>query len=246
MDANDDASSTADSQYVYEKRDEYDEREVRQRRVLRVEKTMPEFRSRISSSHFLQLPTEILADIMELLIVDKPTLANLALVNVQCRQLARTDQFCEVNLDYDDETIPFIKHLSDEGLARKVHKVDKPAPAIGTCIRHLTVNPHWLTKSDFRLWRSISYDEDSTSDDRFSDATYKGVRAAIHAIRDAITYDVGYTMPNLDSIAWQDRYVVRGDQLGAMLVSGCKHMHLSRVFVSSDIDMDDEPWPLRS
>ncbi|RSL76042.1 hypothetical protein CEP51_010336 [Fusarium floridanum] len=55
---------------------------------------------RASRSRLLQMPSEILADIVHFLSDSKSALANLALVNSDCRQLARSSQFAEVTFDY--------------------------------------------------------------------------------------------------------------------------------------------------
>ena len=49
-----------------------------------------EGQERASHSRLLQMPTEILAEIIDLLGDSKSALANLALVSRDCRQLART------------------------------------------------------------------------------------------------------------------------------------------------------------
>ncbi|KAH9903551.1 hypothetical protein F4778DRAFT_780937 [Xylariomycetidae sp. FL2044] len=56
--------------------------------------------ARVSDSALMRLPAEILGDIAAYLTHDKSSLANLALVNSDCRQLARSYQFAEVLFDY--------------------------------------------------------------------------------------------------------------------------------------------------
>jgi hypothetical protein len=52
-----------------------------------------------SACHLMKLPTEIMGLIMDLLSDDKETLARLALVNLDCRQWARSGQFTHVTFD---------------------------------------------------------------------------------------------------------------------------------------------------
>lgn len=54
----------------------------------------------ISGSRLLGIPAEILAIIVDFIADDKPTLAALALVNSDCRQLARSCQFVDICFDY--------------------------------------------------------------------------------------------------------------------------------------------------
>ena len=60
------------------------------------------------------MPAEILAEIVNLLGDSKSALANLALVNSDCRQLARTSQFAEVPFDYSAQSKGLFAHLAKE------------------------------------------------------------------------------------------------------------------------------------
>lgn len=81
-------------------------REPDKRRSLLLD-TVMEGRARASRSRLLQMPAEILADILDLLSDEKSTLSCLALVNSDCRQLARCGQFAEVHFDYSRQAQQF-------------------------------------------------------------------------------------------------------------------------------------------
>ena len=81
---------------------------------------------------FLELPVEILADIVELVAADRSSLAGLAMVNWECRQLARSAQFAEVCFDYSPGSHALISKLLDQ-VEQKDRGVN--VPCIGHCIR---------------------------------------------------------------------------------------------------------------
>ncbi|KAK5656034.1 hypothetical protein OQA88_5173 [Cercophora sp. LCS_1] len=72
-----------------------------------------------SSSHLLKLPSTILSDIVQCLEDDSRTLASLALVNTDCRQLARTCQFKNFTVIFPD-----FLHFGVLKLAKEVHHVE--------------------------------------------------------------------------------------------------------------------------
>ena len=62
---------------------------------------------RTLGSRLLELPVEILAETINLMAGDRSSLANLALVNVECRQMARSAQFTTVRYDYSPRSMGF-------------------------------------------------------------------------------------------------------------------------------------------
>lgn len=95
-----------------------------------------------SKSSLFTLPTEILGEIMNLLVDDRAALSAMALVNSDCRQLARSCQFADVCFDYGPRSNQLRSHLMKEASARQ--NPDTPGTMvrplfIGTCIRRVTV-----------------------------------------------------------------------------------------------------------
>jgi hypothetical protein len=93
-------------------------------------------RKRESGCRLFQMPAEILADIVDLLADDKSTLASLALVNSDCRCLARSCQFAEIHFDYSIRSQMLLLHLAKEAL-RKPDPTTRTFP-IGVCVRRFT------------------------------------------------------------------------------------------------------------
>ncbi|KAL8676276.1 MAG: hypothetical protein Q9224_007301, partial [Gallowayella concinna] len=102
----------------------------------------------VSDSRLLHLPTEILALVVEA--IPQHSLASFALVNSDCRQLARSRQFASVLLDYGHHSWQLIQQLGREVKERVFHSTHgrTKKPAIGPCIRRITVatSPGWLHK----------------------------------------------------------------------------------------------------
>ncbi|KAF6804438.1 hypothetical protein CMUS01_14845 [Colletotrichum musicola] len=76
-----------------------------------------EGRPAASQSLLFRLPPEILGDIMDLIADEKPSLATLALVNSDCRQLARSSQFAVVTFDYSPASRQLAQLLSTEAVS---------------------------------------------------------------------------------------------------------------------------------
>ncbi|KAK2796322.1 hypothetical protein FQN50_009613 [Emmonsiellopsis sp. PD_5] len=93
-------------------------------------------RAHRSSSRLLMLPVELLYCILSHIPDD--SLASLALVNSDCRQLARSRQFASVCLNYSDASWNLVKLMLSES-SDTLHKDHIPISRLGACIRHLTV-----------------------------------------------------------------------------------------------------------
>ena len=92
-----------------------------------------------SRTPFLQLPFEILAQIIQ--DISSDSLASLALVNSDCRYLARSRQFVSLRFDCSVATLGLVGALLAEAEDRLDSGHTKKA-AIGPCIRRITVSTH--------------------------------------------------------------------------------------------------------
>jgi hypothetical protein len=97
-----------------------------------------EHRAPKSTSAFLRVPIEILGLILGY--ADSPSLAALALVNSDCRQLARSRQFADVCLDYSESSEALVRLLVSEAGERRMNNGSTSLPSLGACIRRLTVS----------------------------------------------------------------------------------------------------------
>ncbi|KAH7174128.1 uncharacterized protein B0J16DRAFT_375054 [Fusarium flagelliforme] len=76
----------------------------------------PSNQPRASQCPLLQLPSEILAKIVDELHDDFDSLKKLALVNSDCFKLARARQYAEFHFDFSGQKIAFLKHLFNTAL----------------------------------------------------------------------------------------------------------------------------------
>ncbi|KAK2791042.1 hypothetical protein FQN53_007231 [Emmonsiellopsis sp. PD_33] len=93
-------------------------------------------RASCSNSRLLRLPVELLSCILSH--IPDASLASLALVNSDCRQLARSRQFASVCLNYSDASWSLVKPMLTES-SDPLRKHNTPVSRLGACIRHLTV-----------------------------------------------------------------------------------------------------------
>ena len=113
---NRDVSSLMMNTFSGNARDNFRNGDDSPRNVLLLDRLLTSIRP--SQSRLLSLPTEILAEIVEWLVLDSSALASLALVNIECRQLARSAQFASVDFDYSPAAHGLVNVLAVEAVDR--------------------------------------------------------------------------------------------------------------------------------
>lgn len=103
----------------------------------------------------LWLPYEVLGNILSN--VDPDSLGDLALVNSDCRQLARSRQFSSIYFDYSDSTVALIALLLQDKMSR--NRSGNTVGAIGPCIRRLTIatNPEFNDRTYMMCLKSYDF-----------------------------------------------------------------------------------------
>ncbi|ORY17776.1 hypothetical protein BCR34DRAFT_554808 [Clohesyomyces aquaticus] len=91
-------------------------------------------------SPLFRIPMEILAIITSYLVGNGRDLASLALVNSDCRQLARSCQFRTVKLDTSPRAQDILGVLQRETIERRRNRGHASSPAISACIRRAIIN----------------------------------------------------------------------------------------------------------
>lgn len=238
-----------DVRYGGNGRDEFG-KETGQRTVLLLDRILPT--ARTSGSQLLELPVELLADIVEVLFDDRASLANLALVNVECRQMARSAQFAEISFDYSPKSHELLRKLASEASERQS---GVPKPSIGACIRCITVqsNKRWLIRrypdlhdaSHFPTSRLYSDEQRAVlkqeANEIYTSTYYKPLVAVI-----------SNAMPNIQAIAWKERNAVDESFFQAIVRSSVRLQHLKLPQSYTEDQFIVQPplsrssWPLRS
>ncbi|RSL50082.1 hypothetical protein CEP54_012121 [Fusarium duplospermum] len=184
-----------------------------------------------SRSRLLQMPSEILADIVHFLSDSKSTVANLALVNSDCRQLARSSQFADVTFDYSQRSRGLFAHMALQAVSNST------GPSIATCVRKVTfeVDTAHLRAANHELFetfggRGVRWRENRETVQR--EATEKYM-----VLRGLSAYAISI-MPNLEALIWVDYFPLDRVIFGQFTHSKAKHVKLNRGI------MNEPPWPL--
>ena len=208
-------------------------------------------------SRLLNLPVEILSVIIRYIDMDKEALASLALVNSDCRQLARSCQFRSVVINFSPTSSCVLGILireaaerfrSENGLTRR--------PSLGACIRRIK------TSSD-HYWKEIRAMKPRASEDHENNAGENGLGGTFSidqwresvgnmATRMTHIYDpslilVISTLPHLAVLEWSKGTVIDHHLLDSLATSTVKHLKLHGSLDSEHIALQIDggaSWPL--
>ncbi|KAJ3538463.1 hypothetical protein NM208_g5898 [Fusarium decemcellulare] len=211
------------------------------RRSLLLDSVMQQ-RPRSSDSRLVQLPAEILADVVDLLIDDKPTLGSLALVNSDCRWLAHCGQFAEVHFNFSDQACELFEKIGG------TLNTQAGQPSIAACVRRVSFqsSPQYLRERYSELWATIGQPEYSPEDlaelRQEANDDYRSVRAQFA--------ETVSKLPNLDTLVWADDYPIDKDSFGKITRSHARHVKLTWVKIdqpwSLEPPLTPATWPIRS
>ncbi|PUU77719.1 hypothetical protein B9Z19DRAFT_1085626 [Tuber borchii] len=182
-----------------------------------------------STAPFFQLPIELLNDITTYLGTED--LKSLALVDRNCRQLARSVQFCTVTLDYSVQKHSLVAALDEEAQGRSVNNGWLPQPSIGACVRRLIVATE---PGHFAEAHNIAEPRD-TEDLRKIWNGYFGVYTV------QIGSAIAGAFLNLEELSLQDGNVAPKHLLGAIPASPIRTLKLGRTALEAD-----DPIPIPS
>ncbi|KAM0212694.1 hypothetical protein ACHAQI_004650 [Fusarium lateritium] len=185
--------------------------------------TVMDGRPRASGSKLLQLPAEILATIVDYVGTNRRAIRRLALVNSDCRQLARTRQFAKVEYNYSQKMTTLITELLKERQDR---------PSIKDCVRHFTYSPdpeearkqHPMA---YRLWMSEYRNYMSREDETMLDLTH-----AMYKSYQMAAALVASQMSNLETLIWHDQLVTSKETFTALAMSKAHSLKLRNVEIS--------------
>jgi hypothetical protein len=196
-----------------------------------------------SDSPLLGLPLEILGGIVDLIADDQATLAALALVNSDCRQLARSHQFAKVRFDCNEKSNGLLVRLLQESVDRRdgidVTNHASLPPFVGPCIRKARVHLRSETEPGFDVHESAgtfatSSDEQS---DQFQTA---GVKEYIATFRDPVLAALSAAMPNLESFSWHGGTCLDATPFFRTIIHlPIRHLKVSRFEIGEPTSLDD-------
>ncbi|KAL6823476.1 hypothetical protein V8C40DRAFT_266998 [Trichoderma camerunense] len=200
-----------------------------------------------SQSDFLALPPEILSEIMALIANDKAALSTLALVNSDCRQLARSYQFVEVCFDYGPRSRRLLQRLVDEAQIRADTASGTPAPLfIGSCIRQVKVQPEprHVAAAHKDLWAASSGDPNcilspQQMDELRNNAAYK----YLIKYRQPILKVLAEAMPHLDSLSWNDEMCLDIEAMRTLARLPLQNLEFSGAYVGVPFSLESPLVP---
>ncbi|KAH8691817.1 hypothetical protein BGW36DRAFT_362854 [Talaromyces proteolyticus] len=206
-------------------------------------------------NHFLKLPVEIRSLIIRYIDTDKTSLAALALVNWDCRQLARSCQFRDVVIDYSPRSSCVLGILigeaaerlrSGNGLTRR--------PSLGACIRSIRTNSnqYWKEIRNMRPGDDDGNVDDNDRDDTASTNQWKqsvgNMTTRINHVYNPSFSLVISTLPHLEALCWENGSTIDCHLFNCLAVSAIKHLKLHGSIESEyvTVPLDGDPWQLES
>lgn len=210
-----------------------------------------EGREPMSGSKLLRLPLEVLSLVVQK--VPKTSLASFALVNSDCRQLARSRQFTSLHFDYSDHKLAMINKLKEEAAERAAHDGLTVKPALGPCVRRLTVatHPGWVNyRHDVELSENFNALPKNEQSKRLITACNAFFGSYLTSIQDLLSNRT--VMPHLELLDWEDMITLQPAFFTAIANSTIQHLKLYRVRIDKLFTIDppqsqpSRSWPLRS
>ncbi|KAI4240535.1 MAG: hypothetical protein LQ352_007618 [Teloschistes flavicans] len=228
----------------------------------------------VSKARLLTLPLELLALILHH--IPKTSLASLALVNSDCRQLARPFQFASIHFDHSTKIAPLLEHLQQEIDQRAVNDEAPAASALDSCVRSLKIctkaasvrDRHGIDQTPYYRkilgrWAGVDYEESELSDDGVIDLSEEEERSR-RLVRAYQAYSGPYfnailnllsepdVLPHLECLDWQDEMILQPCFLDTLRGTTVRHLRLSHVLIDRSCTtrlcktLRSIPWPLRS
>lgn len=189
-----------------------------------------EGRKPVSRTRLLNVPLEVLALVVQR--VPETSLASLALVNSDCRQLARSRQFASLQFDYSDRTLAIIDKLKEEAIDRSNLGGLTGKPALGPCIRRLTVatHPGWIKyRHNVELSENFNALPKIESSRRLTAAYHALFGTYYTSIQDLLSNRT--VLPHLELLDWEDRITLQPSFFDAIVQSTIQHLKIFRIRV---------------
>lgn len=202
-----------------------------------------------SNSLLFKLPFEVLGLILQH--VEPTSLPSLALVNHDCRQLARSRQFASIHLDTSNSCLDLMELLRAEDGEREANSTT-PWPSLGTCIRRVRVTEGRMWQDRFQIdladesWMGL--DEETRNQrllaaNKFYDGTYLPAVQYILSSR--------RILPHLEELELQCRGPFPLPFFNSLTQSPIQHLKLRSFYLYEDFsiippNLLGKTWPLRT
>jgi len=195
-----------------------------------------ENRNPMSASALFNLPVEILGLILKF--VESSSLAALAMVNSDCRQLARSRQFANVRLDFSSSSEALVRLLVSEASERRMSSGSTSLPSLGACIRRLTVSIDIdIVRQRFEIPMNDFNDREGhgltlmEAEKPRWQAIFTTISKVYLPLVEAILCSAN-TLPHLETLDWQEPYDLSQNFCNALACSSIRHLKLYRPVVN--------------
>ena len=200
-----------------------------------------------STAPLFRLPVEIIGEVLQY--VSQASLASVALVNRDFRQLARSRQFASIQLDYSDISLDLVETLLAEGRERAANGGTLQSRSIGSCVRRVTVftNPGWISHRHGVELRTINHLEKDEQKKRMmnaSEAFFDGYLSRLQSLLPSLLH--------LELLDWEDKITLPRSFFNSIAGSHIQHLKLFRVHVKDEFQLklpnvhENDAWPLRT
>lgn len=190
------------------------------------------------STNFLsRLPLELVWNVIKL--IDDEDLGCLALIDRDCRQLARSRQFATIRLDYSDRAIGILGVLVNECKQRSENDGKTRTPSIGACIREIAVaaDPSWITsRHKIELSEEFLTLETGVREARLDNACEAFFGVYMPNISPVLSKTI--TLPRLENLNWADKAPIDRSLLKAIVSLDLRHLVLQRVSIGEEAPLD--------
>lgn len=187
----------------------------------------------ISRLRIFSLPEVCVGQILSYL--SGPDLASLALVDKDCRQLARARQFRSVWLNYSSASMGLLKKLVSEACDRvgttslegRKWGSDKQKWTLGACIRRISIA--FEPKSEKTKYKPTSWVDSRRRNNEGAEFHLSHMNALELVLQAAV--------PNLDFLDWKDRIPITPILTNAIINSPITKLELHSVTLTHDFDV---------
>ncbi|KAJ3745456.1 hypothetical protein DFH05DRAFT_1021695 [Lentinula detonsa] len=177
-----------------------------------------------STFPLFRLPIEVLQDVAPH--IPSLDLETLAFVDRDCRQLARSVQFSNVRLTFNDASLGLLETLLAEVQAR-----DDLLQALGPCIRHLTIDlgSPMLTEARLKRYPNLFNFHQRSPESHSVQDTFLGALAIV----------LSHSLPNLQSLNWQSRVMISTELMQGIIMSKARDVAINYAFFDLNLDVFD-------
>ena len=203
-----------------------------------------------SEADLLKMPADFLTRMISILPHD--ALAAFSHVNSDCLQLVRSLRYANVRFDFSRRSLSILALLFDEAKQRNRNNGLAKRPALGACIRRLTIA---TCPGSFKIVNRLTEsDRESLNDEQLEERMKKACELYFDYHLKAIEHIFNSnTVPHLQILDFEDKVTLPGSFYSALMGSSIQHLKLFRIRTPPETlelqlpkTIDEAGWPLQT